>query len=304
MALETPVWLEAVSGDATILYSAREMRTWIDAIFAVEGVCNVADLKVAQRAAGANMSVDVAAGLVCISGDSVAAQGKYVARNTAVYNVAITANTGGSTRNDIIVARLFDKQADGGTQYSWNIVALAGTLVVPPSAVLLAQIAVAPGAASIANSAITDKRTLAQMAGSPKPAMQVGFSGSLNLPAGSLWTPVSGGYSAGMNRGGMTFTAAGVKVPITGPYLLNGMAYHNGASPGGQRGISYLVNNADVSIRGQAIVPDGGAAGTRVPAPGLLMDLNAGDVVNVQVYTTAPGAMQLLAAALNVHYIG
>lgn len=158
MALETPVWLEAVAGDPVITYSARQMRTWVDAVFAFEGIIRAGDLKVTQRAAGANMSVDVAAGMVVITGDDVVFQGKVVARNTASFNVPITTAPTTGTRTDLIVAQLYDKQAAGGTQYAWNIIALPGTVIVPPSAVLLAQISVGANVASITNSVITDKR--------------------------------------------------------------------------------------------------------------------------------------------------
>jgi hypothetical protein len=155
VALETPIWIEAASGDAAITLSARQYRTVPDAIWASEGVVGSGDLTVSQRAAGANMSVDVSAGMVVILGEGTTNQGKYVMRNTGVYNVTVAAAPASGTRTDLIVAQLYDKQADGSSQYGWDIVSVANTTTPPPSSVALARIALTSTTTSIANSIIS-----------------------------------------------------------------------------------------------------------------------------------------------------
>lgn len=149
MSLEVPIWIEATGGDTPILLSAQQYRTLIDALYSSEGVCGLTDLVVTQRGAGANMSVDVSAGEVIIQGDAVANQGKYVCRSTAVTNLTIATAPGSGSRTDLIVAQLYDKQADGGTQYAWTPLVVTGSTTAPASSVVLAQVTVPAGTASI-----------------------------------------------------------------------------------------------------------------------------------------------------------
>lgn len=173
MTLETPVLVEATGGDAAITFSARQLRTIADALWSAEGVCGLTDLVVTQRGAGANMSVDVSAGMVVLQGDAVAAQGKYVCRSTAVVNVPIAAAPGAGTRTDIIVAQLYDKQADGGTQYAWTPIVVTGSTTTPPSAANLAQILVGTSVTSIVNANITTPaRQFATLRQNPAPPTQ------------------------------------------------------------------------------------------------------------------------------------
>lgn len=153
MALETPVVMQAVGGDTPFNVDARALRTLPDAIYSSEGVVGVSDLTVTQRGAGANMSVDVSAGMVIVQGDAITNQGKYVMRSTSVQNVTITAAPGTGSRTDIIVAQLYDRQADGGSQYAWDIIAVAGTTTAPASSVILARITVPAGTGSITTAA-------------------------------------------------------------------------------------------------------------------------------------------------------
>lgn len=159
MSLENPLWLEAVTGDAAITYSARQDRTLFDMLVRSPGVSYKGDLLVAQRAAGANLSVDVAAGVAAASGNSVAYQGTYLCRSTSSVNVPMPATPASGTRTDLVVAQVYDKQADGGTQYAWTPLGVQGT-TVPANAITLAQVARSSTEMSILNSAITDKRLL------------------------------------------------------------------------------------------------------------------------------------------------
>jgi hypothetical protein len=199
MAFEIPTWVEAVSGDTPITLSARNYRTALDAIFASEGVVNATDLAVTPRAAGANMSVDVSAGLVVWQGDSIAGQGKYVARSSAAVNVNVSTAPGSGTRTDLIVAQLYDKQADGGTQYGWGVFALTGVTTAPASSVVLATLSIPAGTTSVTTANIL--QTGRQYAGlgrssglRPVQSIQVSDPGPVtaNTPFSSAaWPPLT-----------------------------------------------------------------------------------------------------------------
>jgi hypothetical protein len=165
VALETPIWIEATGTDTPILLSARQYRTLLDAIWLGQGVVRTGHLAVSQRAAGANMSVDVSTGLVVWLGESVANQGHYVARNTAVLNVAVAAAPLSGSRTDLIIAQLYDNQADSSGQYAWNIFPLTGTTTAPDNAVVLARVTLTSTTTSITNAAIsTTGREYVQLA--------------------------------------------------------------------------------------------------------------------------------------------
>lgn len=136
------------------------------------GVIGNADLKVTQRGAGANMSVDVAAGYAFVSGTSILAQGVYSFANDAVTNVSITTANGSNPRIDLIVAQIRDNTADGGGSNDARLIAVAGTPAaspvvpaVPAGCLVLAQVAVGTAVSSITNANITDKRTWAAAIG-------------------------------------------------------------------------------------------------------------------------------------------
>lgn len=264
MTLYTPYLLEAVTGDTAITYHAQAFRQLVGALVPFSGVVGANDLTVSQRAAGANMSVDVAAGQCFIKGGSVANQGTYQCLSDAVTNVAISPNSSGSTRTDLIVAQIYDKQADGGTQYAWNIIALAGTTTTPTSAIPLAQVAVANAATSITTANITDVRQRASTSG-------VNWTG---LPYAGSWTNAGGAYPVGQYT----------KLP-NGMVLLRGMVKRTGGTtaietiatlPTGYRpavqqygfagytnnGTSDAVVRTDVSSNGAVTyVPNGQTAG-------------------------------------------
>lgn len=175
MTLYAPLLLEAVTGDTAISYSAQDFRSVIAALTPNTGVVRATDLQVSQRAAGANLSVDVASGRALIAGGSIANQGTYVAYSDAVTNVSISTPNATNPRIDIIVAQIHDKQADGGTSYGWTLTAIAGTPAVSPavpatpvSAIKLAEVAVGAAAASIVTANITDRRVLSGTGDSPK----------------------------------------------------------------------------------------------------------------------------------------
>jgi hypothetical protein len=160
VALETPIWLQGGT------YSARLDRSLLDVIF-TEGVIDPGGsaLLVAERAAGANDSVDVAAGAAIITGDDEADQGKYYVRNTAVVNVAFDPAPGTDERIDLLVLLVNDPTAGGeaGDNAVFDVITgtVAGTAVppsVPDTAIPLAEVLRLSTDTTIVDARITDRR--------------------------------------------------------------------------------------------------------------------------------------------------
>jgi len=166
MALLRPAWMQAVTGDPDIPFSAADDRAAVlAAMFSREGVFDLrgGHLKVTQRAAGANMTVDVAPGRAAIQGDDLSDQGTYVVTNTTPYSLAVPAPPASGSRTHRVVAQVRDRSANAnyaaGT-YDWVPMLLADTGTglkdEPPSAITLATVTVPSGAGSIVNSMIDD----------------------------------------------------------------------------------------------------------------------------------------------------
>ena len=164
--LEKPLFMQGNT------YASRRLRELVGYVFDVEGVIKpeTGALKVAPRADGANMSVDVAAGACAILGDDAAGQGMYVQPSTAVENLPIGAAPGSNSRIDLVVARVRDASVTGGVSSDWVLEVIPGDVAgvpvakpVPASAIPLAQVLVAAGTLSITGAAgvITDRRTAA-----------------------------------------------------------------------------------------------------------------------------------------------
>lgn len=138
-----------------------------------EGVIGSADatLKVAQRAAGANMSVDVGAGACWVLGDDATTQPLYRCYNDATVNLVVTAADPTNPRIDRVIAEVRDATFSGAFS-DWRLRVVAGTPAgspaapaVPNNAISLATVAVAAAAASIVTANITDARTRASAGG-------------------------------------------------------------------------------------------------------------------------------------------
>lgn len=165
MTFETPLWLQDTPSD--VGYSAAADRTLVGAAF-YPGAVDGGDLKVTERGAGANMTVDVAAGSVVIEG-TPASRGRYLCRSTAVTSVSVGAAPGtGDTRLDLVYAVVADAQYSG-TDNEWEILLAAGTPdpspvlpTVPSNAIALASIEVDDATTSITDAKITDLRSFAR----------------------------------------------------------------------------------------------------------------------------------------------
>jgi len=166
VTLHQPYAMQETVGDAAdILYTAQELRNYARAIAQMSGngVLNSGDLAVTQRGAGANFSVDIAAGIAGVLGDDVTNQGLYYAWNDATFNLVTPSAPGSGTRVHRVVAQIRDKLHNGTwTTYDWTPVLLqdtgSGTPAEPASAVTLALVSIAAGQLSVQNANITDER--------------------------------------------------------------------------------------------------------------------------------------------------
>jgi hypothetical protein len=171
MALHVPDFYQ------TKLYPAQALRETLLDQGLQEGVVGDAiagfstPFKVSQRAASANMTVDVAGGGAYVRGDYSSRQGLYHVFNDAVANVSIGANGTGNPRIDQVILRIHDTTDGGGAQDAATIEVLAGgasagaTLdnrtgaqTLPGGAIRLADVLVGAGVGSITNSNIRDRR--------------------------------------------------------------------------------------------------------------------------------------------------
>lgn len=165
MTLHKPLWAGGTS------YDAVDWRRLLTELFLSAGVIdyNGGDLKVTQRGAGANMSVDVAAGACVVDGTNTAGQGRFFCSSDAVVNVTgFTAPGAGTSRIDRIVARVIDADFVGSGTSSWVIERVAGTAAaspsvpaLPASSIPLGRVTLVSSTTSITNAIITEDRAQA-----------------------------------------------------------------------------------------------------------------------------------------------
>lgn len=181
-AVTPPLYLNVDS-----FYGAKELGLPFRDLLG-EGVVTVASnsLKVSQRGAGANMSVDVAAGTAWVKGDDSVVQPLYRCYNDGTVNVAVTTSDPTNPRIDRVIAEVRDATFAGAFS-DWRIRIVTGTPAGSPSApalpnnaISLATIAVAAAASSIVTANITDLRANAALGSGDAPlSAAVGYSTSL-----------------------------------------------------------------------------------------------------------------------------
>jgi hypothetical protein len=188
---QLPLWMQALS------YPAQTDRLLIDAVFPATGVLGATELQVAQRQAGANMSVDVLPGRCVVAGGDIANQGKYVGRLMNRVNVPIAAApSAGLTRVDLVYAHMTDAGAVGGSTNAMTVeTPVTGTAAssgwtapaLPASSEPLAWITVASGTAAITTAMISDQRRLVPQYGYQSPNVSSGV-GNVNTNANGVWS--------------------------------------------------------------------------------------------------------------------
>lgn len=164
----------------TKTYPFQRVRYMLEHLVPQEGVWGAGDLKVSQRGAGANMSVDVAAGAAFVKGDTGTRQGIYHLVNDGVVNLAVPAAHGSLPRVDQVIARIFDSSVSGGsdtptlsilqgtatasaqcadpTAASYR----AGAAALPSDAIRLADIHVPATDTTITDNQIANRRQMAR----------------------------------------------------------------------------------------------------------------------------------------------
>ena len=170
MALQHPEFVQ----DGVTEFTAEDFRYNLTNYSGLgEGTQGLPDYRVTQKAAGANMSVDVAAGIGCVRGDTSTRQGLYHVVNDATVNVVVTTADPTDPRIDQVVLRIYDDSYDGSGSFTAALEVLAGTptasadldnrsgvATLPDSAMLLADVLVAASVTSITDSDIRDRRSV------------------------------------------------------------------------------------------------------------------------------------------------
>jgi hypothetical protein len=167
MALWLPEFLQ------TQKYSAQRMRAMMATSGLLqEGIVDAGDYKVSQRGAGANMSVDIAAGEAWVKGDDAARQGWYHVVNDGTVNLAIPAAHATLPRVDQVVLRVYDSTVIGGPTDAAMLEVVSGTATagaslsnrtgaaaLPATAIRLADVLIAAAGTKIENAAIGNLRS-------------------------------------------------------------------------------------------------------------------------------------------------
>lgn len=148
MALEVPIWLQAGT------YPARLDRGFIAEVMRQQNRV-FRGLVVAQRAAGANLSVDISAGNAAILCTTQADGGMWFVRNTTPVNVLVPAAPGAGTRTDTVIAKVRDPNAGGEAGNDFVLEVITG-VVVPGNSIALATLARVAAEPSITTAKITD----------------------------------------------------------------------------------------------------------------------------------------------------
>jgi hypothetical protein len=290
MALLPVTYLQALTGDTKIDYTAQDDRRAIAALTPNRGVVLQNDLAVSARAAGANMSVDVAAGRALVQGTSIADQGAYMVQSTAVENVPIATANDTNPRIDLIVAQVYDRQADGGTRYGWQPIPVAGTPAsspaapaVPNNALVLAHVRVAAKATSIVAADISDKRILSGTGDVPK----WDFSGTPGTPQAVpnnttvLYRPATRFQTIGVN---FDSTVARVQIRTPGRYAVHFGVRLSSSTNNGTRysGMVLFQSNGTTVLR--EVANESVAAGPiPVTAAGTIY-IRAGEILEARIF--------------------
>lgn len=167
MTLHKPLLMQPGSGDSDITYSGAELRAMFAAQFPFEGIIGTGNtpgsFKVSQRAAGANLSCDVAAGYALVNGDDVAGQNTYLCWSDATANLGLPAAPASGSRTHRVGLRVKDKLASG----SWSTYEFVPDYVAdtgsglpsePASFLTLATATISSGASSYVDADFTDYR--------------------------------------------------------------------------------------------------------------------------------------------------
>lgn len=172
-----PLFLQAASGDTPVQYDGYMMRLLVGAVWARTGTITNDAFTVAQRAAGANFSVDVSGGYAVLGLTDGTMPDKYLVYQSATINVPLTGfvSAPAAARTHKVFLAIYDKQrASAGTQYDGKIVITEDTGAGAPNPtdaevvtyLQIATLAVAAGQTTIATANISNAVRHANLGGS------------------------------------------------------------------------------------------------------------------------------------------
>ncbi len=310
MALGPPLFLQALTGDTAISYTAQDFRSAISTLAPNAGTVRENDLKVGPRAAGANMSVDVADGKAVVQGTSIAQQGTYIVPSTAVENVPLATADATNPRIDAIVAQVYDRQADGGTRYGWQPIAVTGTPAsspvapaTPANALLLAHVRVGAGVTSVTATNITDRRVMSGTGGVPK----WDFSGTgatpQAIPNNTVvpYEPVNRFETVGV---GFHSTQAKVQIRTPGRYSVHfGVRLSSSTNPG-SRYSGLVLYRADGTTRLREIAQETSHSGPVPVTAAGTMFIRAGEILVADIFQLTGQQLSVSDSALTANFTG
>jgi hypothetical protein len=161
--------------NSSITVPFQRMRQLLEDTALQAGVVGINDLKVAQRGAGANMSVDVAGGMAYVEITSGTRNGLGHVTSDATTNVVVTASNGTNPRIDQIILRWNDTSIPTGSGNIPTLAVLTGTATggatldnrtgaaaLPADSIRLADILVPTSSTSVTTANIRDRRPWAR----------------------------------------------------------------------------------------------------------------------------------------------
>jgi hypothetical protein len=171
-AIGTPGASAKAHRQAFSALAGQDVETFVNAVTAVgvgHGLVREGHLAVSEKSGTPNMSVDVAAGIAMVTGDSSLAQGVYVATNDAVANLVVATADATNDRWDLVVMQVRDNAEDSGGSTDARLFVVTGTAAsspadptIPDGCLVLARVVVEALASSITDSDITNLAGLAR----------------------------------------------------------------------------------------------------------------------------------------------
>ena len=295
--------------NAGAVVNARDYRRLFEAFGASRGVSagvtTFAALQVTQRGAGANMSVDVAAGGAVIDGSENTHQGHYHFYVDAVENLVIAAADATYPRIDLVVAKIEDSEYSGATD-AGSLAVVAGTPAASPAepaapanSLVLAAVAVAAGATSVVNANITDRRA---RFGRP-PAVSAYKTTNTNVPD-AAWTTLGLDTEYWDTHGfhGLVNSRLTIPAGFDGLYACDAQINFDGSTGGSSRSMAVLIDGW-LRVVLEQVPPSAAATVLGAPVPGGLR-LAAGQYVELQAKQNSGGVLAISSRWLALTWLG
>lgn len=260
-----------------------------------EGVVGSTHLAVSQRGAGANMSVDVAAGVAWVAGDdNTSTQPLYRCYNDGTVNLAIATADGSQARIDRVIAEVRDSTFSGVNQ-DWRLRVITGTPAgspaapaLPSNAISLATVSVPASDTTISDSQITDTRSRAVVgAGAAKTPACRAYRSSTQAVANASYVSASL-TSESFDNDGMHDTATNpsrITANTPGLYIVTGRIYF-GANATGARQARLIKNGSTALDYWTGPVSSAGDVACALSAT---VSLARGDYVEMQAWHNISG---------------